>query len=576
MNYSDLLRANKELGKTLKGEKYQVVILSNIITYHLNDILEYVLRVHGINVYVNSGNYNNILQDSEKSKNSNLVIIFWNITNIVDGMQYKANVMDDKEINSLLSKVKSEIDFVLMNLKDTSIVLFNKFSSLLFNHSDIKNNKLDKICNKLNEYVKQKALSNVIIVDIDKVIAKTSVDKCVDFRFFYSSKSLYTIEFYKNYAEFIKPIVLAANGKAKKALIFDCDNTLWKGIVGEDGFDGIEMLSTTKDGAIFKEVQYLALELNKRGIVLGLCTKNNPQDIEGVLTRHPDMVIRDEHITIKKVNWNDKVLNLKEIAKELNIGLDSLVFVEDSDFEVNYVKEQLPQVTILQVPGVLYEYPKMLRECAGLFYTLSKTSEDRVRSQMYKQQKERESEKAKFSNLEDYLKTLNLQLTIYINNRNLAPRMSQMTQKTNQFNLTTKRYTESDIEKFIKSDKYKLFAFDARDRFGSHGVAGLCIFQFDNNAKKSGVIDSFLMSCRVIGRNIEFSFFDFIVNNLKETGIAELEAKYTKTLKNIQVTDFYEQLGFEIVTKSDSERIYNLKLSQYKPKNLTYIGVEYG
>ncbi len=575
LKYSEILKANRELGKSLGGSKFEITILSNIITSQLNDILEYCLRKRNINAYVKSGDYDNIVQDSEKFKNSNLVIIFWELANIIDGLQYIANIMSNGEIESLLSKVKSNIDFVLTNLKNTSLVLFNKFSSLIFNYENIKSNNFDKIFQNLNKYLEQKVQSNTIFIDIDKLISKVSIEKSVDFRYFYSSKALYTIEFYKNYAEYIKPIILSANGKTKKAIIFDCDNTLWKGIVGEDGFDGIEMSSKTQNGVVFEEVQHLALELNKRGILLGICSKNNPQDVDKVISNHPDMKIKDEHLTIKKVNWNDKVSNLKGMANELNIGLDSIVFVEDSSFEVNFIKEYLPQITIFQVPEKLSEYPRMLREHINLFYNISESKEDLKKAEMYKQQAKREHEKSRFSNLDDYLKSLELKLTIYINYNLLIPRISQLTQKTNQFNLTTKRYTESDIKIFVNSNKYRVFAFNVSDKFGDYGITGLSIVKLDNEIK-SADIDTFLMSCRVIGRNVEFSFLDFIINCLKDLGIISLSSCYIKSLKNEQVANFYEKNGFELIKSFDNEKSYRLRLEKYKSKNLEYIGVEIG
>lgn len=575
LKYTEILKSNRELVKNLSGSKCEIVILSNVITSQLNEILEYSLRKEYLNVNAKSGYYDNIPQDSKKFKNSNTVIIFWELANIVNGLQYKANLMDNDEIESLLSKVKAEIDFVLMNLKETSLVLINKFSSLIYTHENIKENNFDKICQNLNRYLEQKAQSNMIVIDIDRVIAEVSVQKSVDFRFYYSSRVLYSIDFYKNYTEYIKPIILAANGKAKKAIIFDCDNTMWKGILGEDGFDGIEMSSKSESGAVFEEVQYMALELNRRGILLGFCSKNNPQDVDKVIASHPDMKIRDKCITIKKVNWDDKVANLKAIARELNIGLDSLVFLEDSDFEVNYVREFLPNVTVLQVPAKLHEYPKMLRANMGLFHNLSESKEDLKKTEMYKQQAEREQEESKFRNLDDYLKSLELKLTIYCDDKSIISRMSQMTHKTNQFNLTTKRYTEPDMEKFAANDQHKAFAFSVRDKFGDYGITGLCIAQL-NHKNKSANIDTFLMSCRVIGRNIEVVFFNFVADSLRKLKFENLYAKYIKTLKNTQVANFYDNCGLRLMESSEDDKVYSINLSEFKPRNIKYIKVNHG
>jgi len=303
-----------------------------------------------------------------------------------------------------------------------------------------------------------------------------------------------------------------------------------------------------------------------------LCSKNNSADVDEVIKSHPDMQLRVEHITINKSNWSDKVTNLKEIAQELNIGLDSLVFVDDSSFEVNLIREQLPEVKVLQVPERLYEYPKMLRENHSLFYNLSFTAEDKKKIKMYKQQVKRVAVKKEFSDIENYLASLELKMTIFENDESIIPRMSQMSQKTNQFNLTTNRYTEGDIKSFIENDDSKIIAFSVSDKFGDSGVTGLCIINFHNETQ-SVEIDSLLMSCRIIGRNIEYAFIDYIIKIIKEKKINVIKAKYIKTQKNEQVNEFYDKCSFTLTESSDSVKNYTLDISNYEPKQLNYIEV---
>jgi FkbH-like protein len=366
---------------------------------------------------------------------------------------------------------------------------------------------------------------------------------------------------------------LAANGKSKKAIIFDCDNTLWKGILGEDGFENIDMSVKSKSGIVFHEIQSLALALNKQGIIVCLCSKNNLTDINEVIRDHPDMLLRDEYITIKKINWIDKATNIRQIAEELNIGLDSIVFVDDSQFEINLVKNQLPDVKVLQVPEKLHDYPQMLRSNLGLFYNLNLTQEDLIKSQIYKQQNEREEFKSSFSDVENYLISLELKIKIFVDDFSLIPRMAQMTQKTNQFNLTTKRYTEIDIEKFVNSNNSKVFAWSVSDKFGDNGITGLCIVIL--NAKEA-VVDTFLMSCRIIGRNIEHFIMDFLIDNLKKEKINTITAKYIKTARNAQVADFYKKCSFDYFFETNIDTTFILEIKKYKSKNINYIKLENG
>jgi len=572
IKYTELIKLNKELGDKLDSNAYEITVLSNIIVNQSKEIMEYALRREGVNAKVEFGDYDNIVQDSHKYKESNAIIIFWELCNIIDGLQYKIELYEDGQFNELLEKTKSEIDFVLKNLEKSSLVLINKFTSLSFSHYKIRKNKLDELAIKLNHYLEENIPTNVRLVNIDEIIASVGVSNSFDLRYYYSSKALYSIRFFKKYADYIKPLIMSANGKSKKAIIFDCDNTLWKGILGEDGFENIEMSSESKNGSIFAEIQAIALALNNQGVLIGLCSKNNPADVEEVITSHPNMQLRDESITIKKINWVDKVSNLKEISNELNIGLDSLVFIDDSSFEVNLIKEQLPGVTVLQVPEKLHEYPRMLRENLGLFYNLSITEEDSKKIEMYNHQVKRESNKKEFTNIENYIASLELKITIFENDESIIPRMSQMSQKTNQFNLTTKRYTENDIRHFIDNSNSDVFAFSVSDKFGDSGVTGLGIIT-ENSDTKNAEIDTLLMSCRIIGRNIEYAFMNYIIHKLKEKKINVLNAKYIKTQKNDQAIDFYDRCSFELVGKNDKVRNYTLGINNYTSKQINYIKV---
>jgi FkbH-like protein len=574
MQYKDILNKNRELKKILSDHNYKIVVLSNITTFQFNEILEYLLRTEKIPAVVNSGNFDNIVQDSFKHNRSNLVIVFWELCNITEGLHYKIESFNDLQLDSLFKKTIRDIDLVLNNLEKTSLVLFNYFNGLAFNSSIIGKNNFERVANRLNRHLEKRVTPNIKFIDLEKIIAHVGIQYSIGFRNYYSSKALYTVEFFKAYAEQIKPAIMAAHGKAKKAIIFDCDNTLWKGILGEDGMDGIEMSSTSKDGAIFAEVQSIAIALSQQGIIIGLCSKNNSDDVDDVLNNHPDMLLHNEHISIKKINWDDKASNLKNISKNLNIGLDSLVFVDDSSFEVNLIKEQIPEVMILQVPERLYNYPTMLRQNLGLFYKLSLTQEDLKKVEMYKNEERRENTRNQYSNIDDYLNSLELQLTIFQNVASYVPRMAQLTQKTNQFNLTTKRYTESDLEKVLLDKSVDIFTFSATDKFGDCGITGLCILEI-NNENQTGNIDTFLMSCRIIGRNLEYAFINNLIDYLKSANIKTLSAKYIITQKNNLVENFWEQCSFSLIQEKELTKDYNLCVENFQPKYIPYVSAKF-
>jgi FkbH-like protein len=573
LKYSEILAANQQLKKTVGGSEYPVGILSNITVNQLSEILEFTLRNAGINANCTVGNYDNIMQDASEFSSNKLVVIFWELANLIDGLQYKAALMDEVNRNELVAKVKHELTFVFNALKVTSRVVINEFSSLVFNYHNLDSNALDDMADELNAFLHSQKPDNFTIVALDKVIANTGIENSTDTRYFYSSKALYSIDFYKAWCNLVLPLARSLNGKAKKALIFDCDNTLWKGILGEDGFDNILVSSTQPGGAPYEEVQSLAKSLTSEGIVLGLCSKNNPDDVDEVLEKHPGMTLRNADLTIKRVNWSDKVSNLKDIAKSLNIGLDSLVFVDDSDFEVNFVRENLPEVTVIQVPKRTADYPAEIRKNLGLFFNVSKTAEDIKRVKMYKEQVKREEAKTGFDTLESYIRSLEITLEIYVDDAAIIPRMSQMTQKTNQFNLTTRRYSEADIQKFVESPDYHVIAIGVKDKYGDNGITGLTIVRKDGD---KAVIDSLLMSCRIIGRNIEYRYMDYILDFLTSQGIKEVKADYLKTLKNAQVESFFDKMGFNLAGQTADHKQYNIETNSYKNHDINYMHIKDG
>jgi FkbH-like protein len=409
------------------------------------------------------------------------------------------------------------------------------------------------------------------VVDIESIFALIGFDNARDMRQFYTAKSFYTVPFFRRYSETVLPAFLSANGLSKKVLVMDCDNTLWGGILGEDGEEGIQMSDLTAKGKIFKEVQNLILGLQRKGVLLALCSKNNSEDVEKVLESHPEILISNKVLVSKKVNWRDKATNLVEMAKDLNLGISSFVFVDDSSFEIGLIKKELPEIEAFQVPSNLSDYPSIIREIEPLFFALSHTQEDKTKTVMYLQEEQRKSLEKSFESIEDYLKSLGLSLRVIWNDSISVPRAAQMTQKTNQFNLTTKRYTESDIERMLKDPEVEIAMFSVADSYGEYGITGMAII-----VRKSEIaeIDTLLMSCRVIGRNIELAFFDELVKYLtRKLAVKTLVGKYIKTAKNAQVDSFYEKLGFAAASRDEHISNFSIQVDNYKFNNLNYIKV---
>ena len=571
MKYTDILKRNKELEQELTSEKYKIALISNITITQLKEVLELTLREIGINAEVTLSDYDAIVQESHRFSNFNAVVIFWELINLVDGLQSKIYLMDQNEINRLANKVESEIDIVLRNTKNVPLVIINQFSASLIDNSPLKQGPLQILGDHLNKVLRSNVISTQVILDINSIFLNIGIDKSRDLRQFHTAKTLYTIDFFRKYSKTTLPAFQAVNGKTKKILVLDCDNTLWAGIIGEDGESGIEMSDLTAKGKIFKEVQTILLGMQKEGVLLALCSKNNEEDVNKIFKNHPDILIRDNHIVSKKINWQDKARNITEIAEELNLGLDCFIFIDDSSFEVGLVTQELPLVETIQVPQNLTEYPLLLKELKMLFFSLSKTNEDKYKTAMYLQERQRKEQRKVHDSIDNYLSSLGLSLSILWNQEISVSRAAQMTQKTNQFNLTTRRYTESDIVRMLEDPEYAIAAFSASDQFGDYGVTGMSIIQIKNS---KAIVDSLLMSCRVIGRNLEIAFFDEIVKFLLDKKIKTLCGSYISTQKNKQVVSFYEELGFKSTKTNELQKDFTIQLEEYKMRNIPYIKIK--
>ena len=570
LKFFEIIKLNKELASSLKTDIYKISLISNVIINQLKEIIEYNLRLEGINAVANIGDYDNIIQDSIKFNKNNLVLVFWELCNLSEGIYYSIDSYNEVQLKEFVDYKKAEIDLVINNLKNTPLVLFNEFSSSPFTNNNTQNSNYDILMGELNSYLRSQITSNIKLININKIYIENSIEHSIDFRYFYSSKAIYTTSFFRSYTHLVKPFIMSVKGKSKKVLIFDCDNTLWNGILGEDGFENIEMSTNSKKGVYFNEVQKIAISLNKKGVLLGLCSKNNEIDVQNVIDKHPDFQIGNNSIIIKKINWLDKASNIKEIAVELNVGLDSIVFVDDSPFEVEYVKSQLPQVTVIKVPKTLSDYPKMINKASQLFYNVSFSKEDVSKTVMYQQNIKRKSLENKFENIDDFLTSLEIKVDVIENDLMNIPRISQLTQKTNQFNLTTKRYTENEINGFMLSDEYLVYSFRVSDKFGDNGITGLSILKIND---KECIIDTFLMSCRIIGRKIELAFINLLIEKLKQKGFSSVSASYIKSQKNNQVNDFYLNLNFKETSVEDLKTNYKLEINNFKSNKLKHIKI---
>ena len=381
---------------------------------------------------------------------------------------------------------------------------------------------------------------SAFIIDLDAIRGRLTGDRFVDPRTWHVGRVPYTRQAMRAIAAEYLRVLRAAKGRHRKCLVVDADGTLWGGIVGEDGADGVR-IGQAFPGSPFYDFQQALLALRDRGVLLALCSKNDRQAVEDVFARRAaDMPLRWDHFAAVRVNWSDKAQNIREIAAELNLGLDSLVFVDDSPHETALVSELLPSVHTILLPGDPVEYRDILTSC-HLFDALTFSDEDRRRSDMYAAEQRRRLEESASLSLEDYLRGLEMEATVErVDDRSVA-RVAQLTQKTNQFNLTTRRYTESDIRHFIASPDHDVVAMRVRDRLGDSGIVGMAIVRHDAD---DSVIDTFLMSCRVLGRGIEDALLAACLRMSHRRAMREVIGEFIPTAKNGRVADFYASRGF--------------------------------
>jgi FkbH-like protein len=330
-------------------------------------------------------------------------------------------------------------------------------------------------------------------------------------------------------------------GRIKKCLVLDLDNVLWGGIIGDDGIGNIQ-LGSLGIGKVFTEFQYWVKKLKDRGIILAVCSKNSEPLAREPFLDHPDMILRLEDFAVFIANWETKVGNIRRIQAILNIGLDSMVFLDDSPFERNMVREAMPAVTVPELPEDPADYLEYLYSLE-LFGTGPVTAEDQERTRQYQQQAQRQLAIGHYENEKDFLKGLGMLSRMESFNSFNIPRVAQLTQRSNQFNLRTVRYTEADIERISASSAYHGFSFTLEDKFGDNGI--ICVVVLQEEGAETFFIESWLMSCRVLKRGMEEFVLNALVGYTKTLGFRYLKGEYLETAKNALVKDHYRLLGFQ-------------------------------
>lgn len=428
--------------------------------------------------------------------------------------------------------------------------------------SDIhgKSNFISRLNMKFYEYAQTH--ENFFIHDINYLSASYGIEKWSQPFYWYMYKYALSVsaipEFSYNLANIIKSIL----GKNKKAFALDLDNTLWGGVIGDDGQEGIEIGNETSMSQAYSEFQKYIKAHKNLGVILSVCSKNDEENAVLGL-KHPDSILSPDDFISIKANWNTKDSNISEIASDINILTDSIVFIDDNPAEREIVKSQLPGVLAPDIKNV--ESYIQIIDKAGYFEVTSFSEDDIKRNEMYKKNAERAVQQKQFSNYNDYLKSLEMVAVIDDFDPIYLQRIVQLTNKSNQFNLTTKRYTQAEMEEVFHSDNYIRLYGKLTDKFGDNGVVSVVIGKKENSSLH---IDLWLMSCRVLKRDMEFAMLDELVKECLKNNISEIFGYYYKTAKNNMVKDLFASFGFEKIDAAENgDSVWKLNTADYTPSN---------
>ncbi len=393
-------------------------------------------------------------------------------------------------------------------------------------------------------------MGEAYIFPLKDCIADVGRDSFYQRKMWYLGSCPYSLKGSKALAELMSRYCSIAFGTKKKCIAVDLDNTLWGGVAGEDGVDGIT-LSNHKEGARFYHLQKSLLRMKSRGVMLAVISKNNPEDVDEVFEKHPYMLLKKDDFVAMSVNWESKSSNIRSMAEGLNIGLDSFLFLDDDPVERAQMEAECPEVTVIDFPKDTSDLPQLMEEVyEGYFKSLDTTNEDLSKTEQYRQEAKRAESRKSAITLDDYLSGLEIHVDIHRMKSDEEVRVAQLIEKTNQFNLTTKRYSQSEVHELSTFEDSDVIVARMKDKFGDEGLVSVMVLKYDADTVD---IDSFLMSCRVMNRGLE----DVMVQKVAEWMRSEkpelkwVRGHYIKTFKNKPVEELYDDMGFTLVADGD-------------------------
>ena len=545
-----------ELKKNLKKDfsshkQIKVALLGDTSTQFLKQAIRGTGFEQGFDINIWEANFNQIERQvfdpsSELFEfNPEVIIIFYSAHKLLDKYNKLKLTLQNNLANTQLELVRNIVITINSQLKSKIIY---------YNYTEINDSVFGNYANKIESsflfqlrklnfelMVFATKQSSFYICDLSSIQNHSGKINLFQPSIYINTEMVLKIDILPEVAKKTTDLIEAMTGSFKKCLILDLDNTMWGGVIGDDGLENIQ-LGSLGIGKSFTEFQYWIKKLKNRGIILAVCSKNTESVAKEPFEKHPDMVLRLDDIAVFVANWGNKADNIRQIQSILNIGFDSMVFVDDNPFERNIVRENISGITVPELPEDPADYLEFLYTL-NLFETTSISNEDAERTKQYQVEAERVVLQKSFTNEDDFLKSLNMDSFVEPFNKFNTPRVAQLSQRSNQFNLRTVRYTEAEIENSIVDENIISFTFTLSDKFGDNGI--ICVIILRREDKDNLFIDTWFMSCRVLKRGMENFVLNTIVNCAKENGYSFLKGEYIKTEKNELVKDHFFQLGFE-------------------------------
>jgi len=573
-----------EISGQLAGlQKVKLALLGSATLDHLLPGIRVAALRRGLQVEIYQGPYGQYQQEVLDASSGLYDFEPDAVLFVLDHQHAVPNLPADASLETAEEAVKKQADMmrhlwsavrVKLSAQPIQQTVLGVHSRLFGNLDGVLPGSAAALSEGLNRMIKVAAYNEeVLVFDLAAQAAKDGLRQWFDPGRWHHAKQEVLPQKALAYGEYLTRILSAVKGRAKKCLVLDLDNTLWGGVIGDDGIDGIALGQGSAAGEAFQAFQRYVKSLAERGIILAVCSKNDHDMAMEAFSKHPEMVLSPDMVPVFVANWQDKASNIRTIAKELNIGLDSLVFFDDNPAEREIVRQTLPMVSVPEVPTDPAYYVQCLED-AGYFEAVSYTSDDTHRTRQYAENKKRNALLADATDMDAFLQGLAMEMTVGTFDQINLPRIAQLVNKTNQFNLTTRRYTETQLQSLMARPDVIALWVRLADRFGDNGLISVVIALPDESDPTAMRIDTWLMSCRVLGRGVEKETLNVLTEMARAKNVESLIGEFIPTAKNKLVKDLYKDLGFESFDGNDETvQRWVVKVGDISKKH-TYISTE--